>query len=82
MAPFLAKSELKCTKICSLALRKRGVRPTIEAAMGWDLVLVGGCLGWVGCVFGGCWTVWWRDVFRACEGLLLWVECAEWVEKA
>ena len=44
-------------------------------------MLVSGCLGRAGRVFGGCWAVWQRDVFRAFEGLLLWVECAEWVEK-
>ena len=32
-----------------------------------------GCLGRVGCVLGGCWAVWRRCIFRACEGLLLWV---------
>ena len=40
---------------------------------GCVLVLVRGCLGRVGCVLGGCWAVWRRCVFRACEGLLLWV---------
>ena len=40
-----------------------------------------GCLGRVGCAFGGCWAVWQRDVFRTFEGLLLWVKCAEWVGK-
>ena len=49
-----------------------GVWPTIEAAKDCVLVLVRGCLGRVGCVFGGCWTVWWRDVFKACEGFLMW----------
>ena len=79
MAPFLAISELKCTKICSLALGKRGIWPTFEAVKGCVLVLVRGCLGRVGCVLDGCWAVWRRCVFRACEGFL-W--CAEWVEKA
>ena len=79
MAPFLAISELKCTKICSLTLGKRGIWPTFEAVKGCVLVLVRGCLGRVGCVLGGCWAVWRRCVFRACEGFL-W--CAEWVEKA
>ena len=73
MAPFLAKSELKCTKICSLALRKRGVRPTIEAVKGCVLVLVRGCLGRVGRVFGGCWAVWLRCVFKALRGF-----CGGW----
>ena len=40
---------------------------------GCVLVLVRGCLRRVGRVFGGCWAVWRRGVFRACEGLLLWV---------
>ena len=79
MAPFLAISELKCTKICSLTLGKRGIWPTFEAVKGCVLVLVRGCLRRVGRVFGGCWAVWRRGVFRACEGFL-W--CAEWVEKA
>ena len=35
-------------------------------------MLVSGCLGRVECVFGGCWAVWRRGVFRACEGLLMW----------
>ena len=56
-----------------MALRKRGVWSTIEAMKGCVLVLARGCLGRVGCVLGGCWAVWWRCVFRACEGLLLWV---------
>ena len=73
MAPFLAISELKCTKICSLTLGKRGIWPTFEAVKGCVLVLVRGCLGRVGCVLGGCWAMWRRCVFRACEGLLLWV---------
>ena len=50
-----------------------GVWPTIEAAKDCVLVLVRGCLGRVGCVFGGCWAVWRRCVFRAREGLLWWV---------
>ena len=73
MAPFLAKSELKCTWLYSLALRKRGIWPTVGAVKGCVLVLVRGCLGRVGCVFGGCWAVWRRCVFRAREGLLWWV---------
>ena len=73
MAPFLANSELKCTYLYSLALRKRGIWRTFEAVKGCDLVFVRGCLGRVVCVLGGCWAVWRRCVFRACEGLLLWV---------
>ena len=56
--------------------------PTIEAAKGWDLVLVGGCLGRVGRVFGGCWVVWWRDVLEPVRGLRRGLKCAGWVEKA
>ena len=33
-------------------LRKRGIWPTFEAVKGCVLVLVRGCLGRVGCVFG------------------------------
>ena len=51
-----------------MALRKRGVWPTIEAAKGCVLVLVRGCLGRIWRVFVGCWTVWRRGVFRASEG--------------
>ena len=82
---FYAMTGLECTWLCSLTLWKRGAWPTIEAAKDCVLVLVRGCLGRVGCVLDGCWAVWRRCVFRACEGLLLWVgygmECAEWVEK-
>ena len=64
----------ECTWLYSLALRKRGIWPTFEAVKGCVLVLVRGCLGRVGrCVLGGCWAVWRRCVFRACEGLLWWV---------
>ena len=38
---------------------------------GCVLVLVRGCLGRVGCVLGGCWAVWRRGVFRACEGVFV-----------
>ena len=34
---------------------------------------MGGCLGRVGRVFGGCWVVWWRDVLEPVRGFLWWV---------
>ena len=79
MAPFSPRQGSSALNSVLLVVRKRGVWPTIEAAKDCVLVLVRGCLGRVGCVLDGCWAVWRRCVFRACEGFL-W--CAEWVEKA
>ena len=73
IALFLPNQSSSALNSAVLTLRKRGDWPTIEAVKGCVLVLVRGCLGRVGCVFGGCWAVWRRCVFRACEGLLLWV---------
>ena len=70
---FFAMTGFECTWLCSLTLWKRGVWPTIEAAKGCVLVLVRGCLGRIWHVFVGCWAVWRRGVFRACEGLSWWV---------
>ena len=79
MAPFSPRQGSSALNSVLLVLRKRGVWPAIEVVKGCVLVLVRGCLGRVGCVLDGCWSVWRRCVFRACEGFL-W--CAEWVEKA
>ena len=73
MAPFSPRQGSSALNPALMALRKRGVWSTIEAVKGCVLVLVRGCLGRVGCVLGGCWAVWRRCVFRAREGLLLWV---------
>ena len=73
MAPFSPRQGSSALNSVLLVLRKRGVWPAIEVVKVCVWVLVGGCLRLVGCVFGGCWAVWRRCVFRACEGLLLWV---------
>ena len=71
MAPFSSWLGSSALNSALLTLRKRGVWPTIEAVKGCVWVLVRGCLGLVGCVFGGCWAVWRRGVFRACEGVFV-----------
>ena len=76
---FLPRQGSSALNSVLLVLRKRGVWPAIEVVKVCVWVLVGGCLRRVGRVFGGCWAVWRRCVFRACEGFW-W--CAEWVEKA
>ena len=73
MAPFSPRQGSSALNSVLLVLRKRGVWPAIEVVKGCVLVLVRGCLGRVGCVLDGCWSVWRRCVFRACEGFLLWV---------